>query len=104
MNLPPRPLMIWLRPPSDISTARTIAWSLPTRAWDTLLDAVEVWAPAPGVATPARGTGGRIGWRHFALARFLPLRLIYPQASSASKPAPFAPPAPPAAPVLAAGS
>src|SRR5438105_1674942 len=76
MKRPPRPLRISLRAPSDISTARTVAWSPPTRAWDTLREAVAVWAPEPGAPMLVRGPGGRIGWRNLPLARFLPLRLI----------------------------
>src|SRR5438309_1904483 len=76
MKRPPRPFLISLRPPSDISTARTSAWSPPTRAWDTLRDVVAVCAPVPGAPVLVRGPGGRIGWRNLPLARFLPLRLI----------------------------
>src|SRR5947208_305429 len=72
----PRPFEIWLRVPRDISTARTIAWSPPTRACDTLREAVAVGAAEPGAAIPERGPAGRIGCRNLPLARFLPLRLI----------------------------
>src|SRR5207253_9700852 len=43
----PRPLTIWFLAPRDSSTARTMAWSPPTRAWDTLRVAVDVWTAAP---------------------------------------------------------
>ena len=55
MRWPPRPLTTWLRAPKDISTARTRAWSPPTRACETLR-CVSGWPGAPGV--PAARTGG----------------------------------------------
>src|SRR5256885_16704132 len=72
---PPRPFEIWLRAPRDISTARTIAWSPPTRACDTLRDAVAVGAAEPGGAIPERGPAGRTGSRNMPLAGVLPLQL-----------------------------
>src|SRR4029077_18370285 len=57
---PARPLTTWLRAPRDISTARTRAWSPPTRACETLRVATG-WVPAPdaGVRGPAGRAGGR---------------------------------------------
>src|SRR2546429_2101978 len=67
---PPRPLMIWLREPSDSSTARTRAWSPPTRAWETLRELAWAGAVEPEpLAAGVRGPGGRIGWRNLPLAR-----------------------------------
>src|SRR5438477_1563131 len=74
---PPRPLMIWLRAPSDSSTDRTRAWSPPTRAWETLRTAPCVaTGELDPLATGVSGPGGRMGCRNLPLERFLPLRLI----------------------------
>jgi hypothetical protein len=72
-------LTIWFCPPSESSTARTSAWSPPTRACDTLRDgaAEEGWrVTGDGPVLAGAGPGGRIGCRYLALTRFLPLRLI----------------------------
>src|SRR5713101_7055220 len=64
---PPRPLRMRFVEPSDSSTARTVAWSPPTRAWET-----ERWAVTVPPATGADAlTGGR--YRARALRRDLRL-------------------------------
>src|SRR5579864_7318210 len=80
MKRPPRLFTTWLRAPSDISTARTRAWSPPTRAWETLFGgaatcAPDATAPVPGLSGPAGLTGGR----YLPLDLFLPLRLTTDQ-------------------------
>src|SRR5712691_4765936 len=63
---PRGPLTIVLRAPRDSSTARTVAWSPPTRACET--ERVGIGVPtAPGVAVPPT----RTGWRYLALRPFL---------------------------------
>jgi len=77
MKRPPRTLVTWLRAPSDISTARTRAWSPPTRACETLRVPVS-WPAAGDVLTPVlgvRGPAARTGGRNFPFPFFLPLRL-----------------------------
>src|ERR1700730_958221 len=70
---PRGPLTTWLRAPRESSTARTVAWSPPTRAWET--ERVTVGAPTTPVVAPVGVT--RTGWRYFPLRPFfLPLRLI----------------------------
>src|SRR5260370_16625878 len=79
VNRPLRPLTIWFREPRDISTARTSAWSPPTRAWETLRATPVVWAPPPGIpGLGVKGPPGRIGWPTLPLAPLLPLPPTHP--------------------------
>src|SRR6266853_6868953 len=76
MYLPPRTLVTWLRAPSDISTARTNAWSPPTRACDTPRVDPGWTLPDEGVPTGVSGPAGLTGGRNLPLPLFFPLRLI----------------------------
>src|SRR5437879_9559647 len=70
---PRGPLTTWLRAPSDSSTARTVAWSPPTRAWDTeRVPMAVVEAPT----APAPDT--RTGWRYRLRPFLRPFLLIGP--------------------------
>src|SRR5229473_5018856 len=69
---PRGPLTIVFRAPRDSSTARTVAWSPPTRACDT--ERVTTGVPA---ATWEEVPATRTGCRYLALRPFFrPLRLI----------------------------
>src|SRR6202521_4022747 len=69
---PARPFTIWFRAPNDISTARTNAWSPPTRACDRLRVAVG-WPGTAEAFWPTALTDGRnLPPRPF----FLPFLLI----------------------------